>query len=56
MGSPIGLRSPSPLHLDDAMADPLDALQRNWEVLNRGDVSTSGEYTPTGPRYQSPEL
>jgi len=56
LGSPIGLRSPSPLRLDDAMADALEALGRNWEMLNRGDVSTSGEYTPTGPWYQSPEL
>ena len=56
LGSPIRLRSPSPLHLDEVTADTLDALQRNWEVLNRGDVSTSGEYTPMGPRYQSPEL
>jgi len=56
LGSQIGLRSPSPLCLDDAMADALEALGRNWEMLNRGDISTSGEYTPTGPRYQSPEL
>ena len=56
LGSPIGLRSPSPLRLDDAMADALEALGRNWEMLNPGEVSTSGEYTPTGPRYQSPEL
>ena len=56
LGSPIGLRSPSPLRLDDATVEALEALGRNWEMLNRGDVSTSGEYTPTGPRYQSPEL
>ena len=56
LGSPIGLRSPSPLRLDDETADALEALGRNWEMLNRGDVLTSGEYTPTGPRYQSPEL
>jgi len=56
LGSPIGLRSPSPLHLDDVMAEALEALGRNWEMLNRGDVSTSGEYTPTGPWYQNPEL
>jgi len=56
LGSPIGLRSPSPLRLDDATADTLEALGRNWEMLNRGDVLTSGEYTPTGPWYQSPEL
>jgi len=56
LGSPIGLRSPSPLRLDNETADALEALGRNWEMLNRGDVSTSGEYTPTGPRYQSPEL
>jgi len=56
LGSPVGLRSPSPLRLDDATAEALEALGRNWEMLNQGDVSTSGEYTPTGPRYQSPEL
>jgi len=56
LGSPIGLRSPSPFRLDDETADALEALGRNWEMLNRGDVLTSGEYTPTGPRYQSPEL
>ena len=56
LGSPIGLRSPSPLRLDDETADALEVLGRNWEMLNRGDVLTSGEYTPTGPRYQSPEL
>ena len=56
LGSPIGLRSPSPLRLDDETADALEALGRNWEMLNPGEVSTSGEYTPTGPRYQSPEF
>jgi len=56
LGSPIRLRSPSPLRLDDKTADALEALGRNWEMLNRGDVLTSGEYTPTGPWYQSPEL
>jgi len=56
LGSPIGLRSPSPLRLDDEMADALEALGRNWEMLNPGEVLTSGEYTPTGPRYQSPEF
>jgi len=56
LGSPIGLRSPSPLRLDNETVDALEALGRNWEMLNRGDVSTSGEYTPTGPWYQSPEL
>jgi len=49
LGSPIGLRSPSPLCLDDETADALEALGRNWEMLNPGEVSTSGEYTPTGP-------
>jgi len=49
LGSPIGLRSPSPLRLDDETADTLEALGRNWEMLNPGEVSTSGEYTPTGP-------
>jgi len=36
LGSPIGLRSPSPLCLDDATAEALEALGRNWEMLNRG--------------------
>jgi len=50
-GSPF--RSPSPLRLDDATTDALEALGRNWELLNRGDETTSGEYTPTGPVPES---
>jgi len=38
------------------MADAMEALGRNWEVLNRGEVTTEGEYTPTSPRHQSLEL
>ena len=59
LGSPIRLRSPSPLRLEEAVnsetLEAIEALGRSWDFIHR-EVTTSGEYTPTGPRYQSPEL
>jgi len=59
LGSPIRLRSPSLLRLEEAvnseMLEAIEVLGRSWDFV-RGEASTSGEYTPTGPRYISPDL
>jgi len=56
--SPFRQRSPSPQVFTREELDPVEAVRRNWEFLNRGDVSTEGIYTPTGPcnLWDSPEL
>jgi len=35
--------------------EAIEALGRSWDFVSR-DATTSGEYTPTGPCYQSPDL
>ena len=56
LGSLFLYRTPSPLKLDEVTAEAIEALGKNWELLNTGDVTTSGDYTPTGPCRQSPKL
>ena len=59
LGSLVRLRSLSLLRLEEAVnaetLEAIEALGRSWDFVGR-DATTSGEYTPTGPRYQSPEL
>jgi len=37
------------------MLEAIEALGRSWDFIGR-EATTLGEYTPTGPHYQSPEL
>jgi len=57
LGLPFLGRSPSPQQFTREELDAVEAVGRNWEFLNR-DVTTEGEYTPTGPCYiwDSPEV
>jgi len=53
LGLPIWLRSPSLLRLEEVVN--LETLRRSWDFVGR-EATTEGDYTPTGPCYQSPEL
>ena len=55
LGTPVRLRSPSPIWLNMEELEAVEALGRNWEFPN-GEVTTEGDYTPTGLRYVSPDL
>jgi len=59
LGSPVQLRSLSPLRLEEVVnsetLEAIEALGRSWDFVRR-ERATSGEYTPTGPRYQSLDL
>ena len=55
LGSPLLYRTPSPQELDKVTEGAIEALGRNWEFLATGEETTSGDYTPMGPR-RSPEL
>ena len=56
MGPSEGIGSPSSLLLNKAQLDALGALARNWEFLNQEESGISGDYTPTGPHGQNPEV
>jgi len=47
--SPSGMGSFSSLHLNGAQLDAFEALGRNWEFLNQGDLATGGGCTPAVP-------
>ena len=48
LGSPFLGRSPSPQQFSREELEAIEVVRRNWEFLNR-DVTTEGDYTPTGP-------
>jgi len=56
MGPSKGIGRPSSLLLNEAQLDALGALGRNWEFLNQEELGMSGDYTPTGPHGQNPEV
>jgi len=47
--SPSGMGSFSSLHLNGAQLDAFEALGRNWEFLNQGELATGGGCTPAVP-------
>ena len=47
--SPFRLRSPSPQVFTREELDVMEAVERNWEFLNQGEVATGGDYTPAVP-------
>jgi len=49
LGSPSGMGSFSSLHLNGAHLVALEALERNWEFLNQGELVTGGNCTPAVP-------
>jgi len=49
LGSPSGMGSFSPLHLNGVQLDTFEVLGRNWEFLNQGELATGGDCTPAVP-------
>jgi len=47
--SPFQLRSPSPQVFTREELDTMEAVERNWEFLNQGELVPGGGYTPAVP-------
>jgi len=49
LGSLFRQRSPSPQVFTREELDAMEAVERNWEFLNQGELATGGDYTPAVP-------
>jgi len=47
--SPFQLRSPSPQVFTREELEAMEAVERNWEFLNQGELATGGDYTLAVP-------